>query len=52
MADHDYEQKFLPEKSAPFVLLGERAEAYVSAWGYLWDYLSTEKWLLRPALSG
>ena len=50
--ERDFEQKFLPEKSAPFVLLGVRPWAYVNAWGHLWDYLTTEKWLLRPDLSG
>ena len=50
--EHDFEQKFLPEKSAPFVLLGGRAQPYNCPWAHLWDYLTTEKWLLRLDLSG
>ena len=52
MPELDFEQKFLPEKSAPFILLGARPQAYESAWRHLWDYLTTEKWLLRPDLEG
>ena len=48
----DFEQKFLPEKSAPFILLGGRPQPYICPWANLWDYLTTEKWLLRPDLEG